>query len=92
MCASPSSVVVGTESTLLVGENTARSGLFIRNLSANIIYLGFDHDAVVEAGLVLYPNESFSMTPNDYCSSHVMAVASKANSLVAIQEFSIRSV
>ncbi len=90
MCKTPDSAVVGITSSEIVAENAHRCGLFIRNLSTNIVYLAFDHNAEVGKGIVLLPSEAFSMTPNDQSTSFVCAIASGAGSAIAIQEFDAR--
>jgi len=91
MCKLPDCAVVGVVADSIVDANERRCGLFIRNLSANTVYIAFDHDAEVGKGIVLLPNEAFSMTPNDQSVSFVSAIASGEGSAVAIQEFESRS-
>lgn len=86
----PGSVLVGITATTVVDENMERRGLFIRNMSANKIYFGFcDNDAELNKGLVLFPNESYSMTENDYCRAKISAISEGADSLVLFQEYSM---
>jgi len=92
MCAGPQNATIGITSTLLAAANDRRTGLFIRNLSANNICIGFDHPAEINKGFVLLPNEWYSMGPNDTSVADVYVIASGADSLVSFQEFSCRSV
>jgi hypothetical protein len=86
----PGNVLVGTESAVVVAANETRRGLFIRNMSSNKIYLGFcENDAELNKGFVLFPNESYSMTENDYCRGAINAISDVADSLVLFQEYTM---
>ena len=92
MCNAGDSVTIGTSSVEIVAQNHKRTGLFIRNLSANTVSLGFTHDAVNNKGIVLYPNECFSMGRFDMSTDAVFAISTAAGTLLSIQEFGSESI
>lgn len=84
----PAPAVVGAASAELVAANAARKGLTITNLSANWVFLGFGHPAVLNGGCALAPGGgTYNMTPFDYNKLVVNAIASAAGSNVAVQEY-----
>jgi len=91
MCELPGNSTVGITSSVIVPSNDLRTGLYIRNLSANTIFLAFDHPAEINKGFVVDPNQSFSMSVCDTSYADVNAIASGADSLISFQEFSCRS-
>jgi hypothetical protein len=92
MCALPENILVGQTPIKIVNSNDLRTGLFIRNLSENTISLGFDHLAELNHGITLFFKECYSMGNNDTSVADVYAVASGEGSLLAIQEYSSRSI
>lgn len=92
MCAPPSSATIGQVSVKIVDANDFRTGLFIRNMSNNKIFLGLDHEAELDKGITLLPDESFSMSANDTSVADIYAIATGDNSLLCIQEFSCRRI
>lgn len=90
MCSTPQNAMVGQVSVEIVGINYDRSGFFIRNLSTGNVSIGFCHPAEVNKGIVLMPNESWSMGRNDFSVGEIYSIATKDNCLVAFQEFASR--
>lgn len=90
--AAPAQVDVDTTSKQVVAENYGRAGLYLTNLSTGTMYLGFGNTAVVGSGAVLLPSGgSFSMDEYSFTKEAVHAIAHANNSLLAIQEFVVRS-
>lgn len=89
----PVQVGVDTTSATIVSENYSRVGLLLTNLSTGTVYLGFGlNAAVIGSGAVLGPSGgSFSMDEFSYTKEAVNAIAHADNSLLAIQEFVVRS-
>lgn len=89
----PTQIDVDTVSKEVVTENYNRVGLALCNLSDGTIYVAFGiSSAVVGSGLVILPfGGSFLMTEYSYTKEAVTAIAHSDNSLLAIQEFVIRS-
>lgn len=88
----PTQVSIGVASTAAVEENYNRVGLLLVNLSTGTMYLAFGTTAVLGSGAVLLPSGgSFSMDDFSYTKEAVNVIAHSANSLLAIQEFVVRS-
>lgn len=92
MCSLPESALIGMTPVKIVVGNDWRTGLFIRNLSDNIVSLGFDHEAVLNCGVTLLAKESYSMGNSDTSVADIYAVASAENTAISIQEFSSRRI
>ena len=90
MCQYPGNAVVNATSAEIVPQNFYRTGLFIRNLdTAKTIYLAFGHPAEIGKGVALYPKEAFSMSPYDYSTEAIFAIASSTGAPISIQEFDL---
>lgn len=90
--ARPSSTLVGTSSTSLVGASTdatTRVGLVVVNSSDSTIYLGLGGgSAVLRAGIALNPNGGvWVMDEYTYTKEAITAIAHTAGSIVSTQEF-----
>ena len=85
--ASPAAVSVGVASTALVASNANRRGLVLVNTSTARVSLGFGVAAVLDAGITLYPGDSFSMDEYSFDTGAINAIASAAASNVGVQEF-----
>lgn len=91
--AAPTQVGVDTSSAEAVAENYNRAGLLLTNLSSGTIYIAFGTNAaVVGSGAVVGADGgSFSMDDFSFTKEAVNAIAHSNNSLLAIQEFVVRS-
>lgn len=91
--AAPAQIDVDTASKEVVAENYNRVGLLLTNLASGTMYLAFGTNAaVVGSGPVLGPDGgSFSMDDFSFTKEAVNAIAHSNNSLLAIQEFVVRS-
>jgi hypothetical protein len=87
MCDCPHNALVGQTAMTLVSANETRSGLLVRNLSDNTIFLAFDNPAEINKGVALFPKESFSMERNDFSVAYISAISNADNSLVCFQEW-----
>lgn len=84
----PSSATVGIVSSQVVASNASRKGLELVNTSNNIISIAFGSPAVLNSGITLNPyGGAFNMDEYTYTTSAVNAIASSANSNLAIQEY-----
>lgn len=88
--ASPTAVVVGAASDVVVAANAARTGLKLRNLSTGgqRISLAYGVAAVLDEGDTLYAKDVYSMNEFDFTTDDVRAIASGAGAVLAIQELS----
>ena len=91
--AAPTQIDVDTASKTVVVENYSRYGLVITNLSSGTMYLGFGPNAaVVGSGIAILGNGgNWNMEDYTFTKEAVQAIAHTNNSLMAIQEFEIRS-
>lgn len=88
----PSQASVGASSTSVVSENLQRVGLVLMNLSAGTIYLGLNNPAVLGSGITLLPDGGvWTMDEYNFIKEPINAIAHSAGSLLAIQEFVVRS-
>ena len=88
----PTQIDVDTASKTVVAENYSRSGLVLTNLSTGTIYLGFNNPAAIGSGIALNASGGVWSMDNYTCSKEpITAIAHADNSLLAIQEFVIRS-
>lgn len=89
----PTQIDVDTASKTVVAEEYGRSGLVLTNLSSGTIYIAFGSNAaVVGSGIpILADGGNFSMDDYIYTKEAVQAIAHSNNSLLAIQEFVVRT-
>jgi hypothetical protein len=88
--ASPTAVVVGVASAIVVASNASRKGLKLRNLSTSSqrISLAYGTPAVLDTGDTLYAQDVYAMSQYDFTTGDVRAIASAAGAVLAIQELS----
>jgi hypothetical protein len=87
--AAPTFATVGLVSAMVVAANATRTGLILVNTSSARISLGFGSPAVLDSGATLLPpGGAFNMSEYDFDQGAVFAIASKAGSNLAIQEYS----
>lgn len=84
----PAVATVGTVSILILNSNNNRTGLVFINLSVNNVSFGIGVSALISCGITLTPNGVWEMDNFTFCTDEIYAIASGANSLVSIQEFS----
>jgi len=84
---SPTAASVGVSSAQAVASSATRKGLVLVNTSTARISLGFGATAVLDSGITLYPQGSFTMDEYGFDLGAVNAIASAAASNLAIQEF-----
>lgn len=91
--AAPVQIDVDTASATVLAENYSRYGLLLTNLSSGTMYLAFGTNAaVVGSGVPILPDGgTFSMDDYTFTKEAIQAIAHSDNSLLAIQEFLIRS-
>lgn len=83
----PTAGSVGVASGALVAANASRKGLVLTNTSANTVSFGLDGNAaVLNSGITLRPQQSWTMTEYTFTTGAIAAIASGAASNVAIQE------
>ena len=89
----PTQIDVDTASKEVVAENYNRVGLVMTNLSDGTMYIAFGTNAaVVGSGIVILGSGgNFSMDDYIYTKEAVNAIAHSNNSLLAVQEFVVRS-
>ncbi len=84
-------VSIGTSSTLLIANNTARLGIIITNAGANPVYLNFtapSGTAVVSTGVYLAASGgSIQLDINSLIQSEINGIAVGGSSLVTFTEF-----
>lgn len=84
---SPASATVQATSGVVLQANATRFGLTLINTSVNTISLGLGQAAVLYSGITLLAGGTWVMD-NDTCYvGEIQAIASSANSNLAIQEF-----
>ena len=83
----PAAAAVGIASAQVVAANANRKGLILVNTSAVNISLGFAQTAVLNSGVTLTPNGSFSMGEYSFSTGAVNAIAAAPASNLAIQEY-----
>lgn len=79
-----SAVVVGVASVALLADNPNRRSYAIKNLGANMIYLGFGTGGVVATGYPVLPNQEFA---DDTFTGAINAISSVAGNDVRVLEF-----
>lgn len=87
----PLAVVVEITSAVVVAANINRKGLVVRNTSTSgqRISLGLSGAvAVLDSGITLYPQDSFSMGEYDFSTGAVTSIASAASGRLSVQEHS----
>lgn len=91
--AAPAQIDVDTASKTVVNENYNRYGIVLTNLSTGTIYLAFGtNSAVVGSGIALLPNGgNWSMDEFTFTKEAIQAIAHANNSLLAAQEFEVKS-
>jgi len=87
MCKSPDNALVSQVSVKILDANENRRGLFLCNMSKKTIWIGLDHDAEEDKGIVLASGLSFSMTSDDFSRADIYAISDGNDSLITIQEF-----
>lgn len=88
----PAQAAVAATSTAVVAENSQRVGMVLMNLSSGTIYIGINNAAVVGSGITLLPNGGvWTMDEYNFIKEPINAIAHSAGSLLAIQEFVVRS-
>lgn len=88
----PTQVDVDSTEKEVVAENYSRSGLVLTNLSAGTMYLGINNTALLGSGISLVGNGGvWVMDEFTYTKESIHAIAHSDNSLLAIQEFVVRS-
>lgn len=91
--ATPAQVGVDSTSAEAVAENYSRVGLVMTNLSDSTMYIAFgSNTAVLGSGIPLLPGGgNFSMDEYVYTKEAINAISHSDNSLLAVQEFVVRS-
>lgn len=86
---SPTTASVGIATAQAVASSATRKGLILRNTSSagQRISLGFGLSAVLDSGVVLYPQDTFYMGDYDFDLGAVNAIASAASASLAVQEY-----
>lgn len=82
-----SATVIGISATV-VSANASRTGLVLKNMSSDNIFLAFGTTAVVNKGIPLIPFGTFEMDSFLYTLGTVNAISSGTSSLLTIQEYS----
>lgn len=85
--ASPLQDAVGPVSGTLVSANANRKGLIISNVGAFRFSLAFGTAAGLDAGVTLYPGDTWQMNEYSFSTATVNAIASGSSGLGAFQEF-----
>jgi len=83
-------VAVGTTSVLIVAANLGRKGLQLSNVSSSTQRIALSlngSDAVVDAGIVLWPGNVWWMDRYSFTTGPVKAIANLASGALAVQEF-----
>jgi hypothetical protein len=86
----PTTAAVGVASAVAVALNASRKGLTLRNMSTSgqRISLAFSGGtAVLDSGVTLFPQDTFSMDYLDLTTGAVAAISSAAAGALAIQEY-----
>ena len=79
---------IGVTSSQLVAANNSRRGLAIINVSSSTLSLAFGGGtAIINTGVTLFPNSSFTMDAFSFTLGQVNAIASAAGTAVAVQEW-----
>jgi len=78
---------VGIASAIIMAENLRRADADFINTSANWIYLGKGHDAIVGSGEALAPRGgSYHIGTNNLFTGDIYAIASAADSNLSMSE------
>lgn len=80
-------VTVAATTTSVVASNTARTGLFLMNTSANTESCAFGASAVLNSGITLYPGGHFEMDEYSFSTAAVNCIGSAAGTTTAVQEY-----
>jgi hypothetical protein len=87
-CLPPSSVTIGTTSSVLVAENSLRTGLVIILTSAHVVSISFGSEpAVLNKGITLFERGVYVMDKFIFTHVQVNAISNAAGANLAIQEF-----
>jgi hypothetical protein len=84
----PTAATVGIGSAQVLASNVNRKGVIFVNTSSNTISFGIGASATLNSGITLVPNGVWEMDQYTFSTSAITAIASQANSNLAIQEFS----
>lgn len=87
--APPTQATVTAVSAQIVAENEIRFTIYIINLSAFNVSLGFGAPAVLNSGITLEPHDVYYMDEESRTKEAINAIASGASALVSIQELNI---
>jgi hypothetical protein len=83
----PTTASVGTTSTLILGANANRKGLYLSNTTAQQISLGFNGNAAgYQLGITLFPGEKFWMDEYSFSTGAIYAITSGTAAYIGIQE------
>ena len=84
----PTGNMVGAVSTHAVASNGQRTGLVFTNTNGSLsVSLGVGTTAVINTGITLLPNGSWSIGEYDFSRSLINAIGSASGPILAIQEF-----
>lgn len=83
----PATASVGVASASALAANASRKGLVIVNVSNAKVCLGIGSAAVIDNGICLQPDASWSMNEYSFATGAINAIASAAASPISIQEF-----
>ena len=85
----PTFVTVGVASGQVLPLNLSRRGAVLVNTSANRISFGIGTAAILDRGITLYGNGgTWQMDEHTFTLERINAIASGADSNLAVQEFS----
>lgn len=84
---SPATASVGVASASALAANASRKGLVIVNVSNAKVCIGIGSAAVIDNGICLQPDASWSMNEYSFATGAINAIASAAASPISIQEF-----
>jgi hypothetical protein len=83
----PATFSAGASSAIAVPINSARTGLVLVNLSANIISIGIGSPAVANSGISLPASAAWTMDMRTFSQQDIFVIAPAGASTLSIQEF-----
>lgn len=82
----PTNVTISTASVTVLAANASRKGVNICNIGFGTVSLAFGTTAIIFTGITLGPGGTFWMDGTDFTTQSITAVATQANSTIAVQE------
>lgn len=87
MSASYNTVTVATSATVILAANNGRRGVFIKNQGANNLYVGMDSGVTSGSGILLFPQDTWSMNGDRCWKGAIYGIATSSSDDVRYWEW-----